>query len=111
MSLSATEQASDLAALFAPRSVALIGASADPQSISARPLRLLRAHGFGGAVYPVNPKYTELNGLRVYPSIGSVPQQVDLAVVVVPAVVVERVLEECAADGVRCALVSTSGFD
>ena len=110
MSLSATERASDLGALFEPRSVALIGASADPQSISARPLRLLREHGFGGAVYPVNPRYTELSGLRVYPSIASVPERVDLAVVVVPAAVVERVLEECAAAGVRCALVITSGF-
>jgi acetate---CoA ligase (ADP-forming) len=100
----------DLAALFAPRSVALVGASADPRSISARPLRLLRAHGFGGAIYPVNPRYTELNGLRVYPSVGAVPEQVDLAIVVVPAAVVEQVLQECAAAGVRCALVITSGF-
>jgi acyl-CoA synthetase (NDP forming) len=110
MSLSTTERATDLAALFEPRSVALIGASADAQSISARPLRLLREHGFSGTVYPVNPKYTELNGLRAYPSIGSVPEQVDLAVVVVPAAAVERVLEDCAAAGVRCALVITSGF-
>ena len=110
MRSSTTDRATDLAALFEPRSVALIGASADPRSISARPLRLLRAHGFGGTVYPVNPKYTELNGVPVYPSIGSVPQRVDLAIVVVPAAVVERVLEDCAAAGVRCALVITSGF-
>ena len=61
MSVSAADRASELSALFAPRSVALIGASADPQSISARPLRLLRQHGFGGALYLVNPKYAELN--------------------------------------------------
>ena len=110
MSFLATDRASDLGALFEPRSVALIGASADAQSISARPLRLLRAHGFGGAIYPVNPKYAELGGLRVYPSIGAVPGRVDLALIAVPAAVVEGVLEECAAARVGCALVITSGF-
>src|SRR3954471_24469902 len=100
---------SGLGALFEPRSVALIGASADPTSISARPLRLLRQHGFGGGIYPVNPKYTELQGLQVYPSIASVPGPVDLALVVVPAAVVPKVLEECGAAGVACAMVITSG--
>jgi len=100
----------DLRALFEPRSVALIGASADPSSISARPLRLLRQHGYQGALYPVNPKYQELSSLKVYPCIGDVPAAVDLALVVVPAAAVAGVLEECAAAGVGCALVITSGF-
>ena len=93
----------DLRVLFEPRSVALIGASADPSSISARPLRLLRQHGYQGALYPVNPKYTELAGLQVYPSISAVPGAVDLALVVVPAPAVAGVLKECAATGVGCA--------
>jgi acyl-CoA synthetase (NDP forming) len=100
----------DLGALFEPRSVALIGASADVHSISARPLRLMLQHGYGGRLYPVNPRYDELQGLRVYPTIGAVPEAVDLALVVVPAAVVPGVLEECAAAGVRCAVVITSGF-
>jgi acetate---CoA ligase (ADP-forming) len=108
MSLPAT--ASDLTPLFEPRSVALIGASADPQSISARPLRLMQQHGYAGRLYPVNPKYDELQGLPVYPSIAAVPERVDLALVVVPASVVAAVLEECAAAGVPCAVVITSGF-
>src|ERR1700730_9856982 len=101
---------STLSALFEPRSVALIGASADPQSISARPLRLLQQHGYSGGLYPVNPKYTTLQGLRVYASIGAVPERVDLALVVVPASVVAQVLEQCAAAGAGCAVVITSGF-
>src|ERR1700737_4544933 len=101
---------STLSALFEPRSVALIGASADPQSISARPLRLLLQHGYTGGLYPVNPKYATLQGLRVYPSIGAVPEYVDLALVIVPAPVVVQVLEECAAARVECAVVITSGF-
>jgi acetate---CoA ligase (ADP-forming) len=108
MALSAA--ATDLRVLFEPRSVALIGASADPSSISARPLRLLRQHGYAGGLYPVNPKYDELLGLRVYPSIGAVPETVDMALVIVPAQAVARVLEECAAAGVGCAVVITSGF-
>src|SRR5438445_1486263 len=102
--------ATDLRVLFEPRSVALIGASADPSSISGRPLRLMREHRYQGAVYPVNPKYQELAGLQVYPSIGAVPQAVDLALVVVPAQAVAGVLRECAAAGVGCAVVITSGF-
>ena len=108
--MSTSRAASDLRALFEPRSVALIGASADPQSISARPLRLLRQHGYAGALYPVNPRYDELQGLRVYPTIGDVPAPVDLALVVVPAPAVPEVLDQCAAAGVGCAVVITSGF-
>jgi acetate---CoA ligase (ADP-forming) len=99
-----------LSAIFEPRSIALIGASADPQSISARPLRLLQQHSYSGGLYPVNPKYDTLLGLRVYSTIAAVPEQVDLALVVVPATAVGGVLEECAAAGVRCAVVITSGF-
>jgi acetate---CoA ligase (ADP-forming) len=102
--------ASDLSALFEPRCVALIGASADAQSISARPLRLMLQHGYAGRLYPVNPKYQELQGLRVYPAVGAIPERVDLALVVVPAARVPGVLEECAAAGAGCAVVITSGF-
>src|SRR6266849_378534 len=108
MALSAA--ATDLRVLCEPRSVALIGASADPLSISARPLRLLRQHAYAGGLYPVNPKYDELLGLRVYASVGAIPEAVDLALVMVPAPAVARVLEECAAAGVGCAVVITSGF-
>jgi acyl-CoA synthetase (NDP forming) len=101
LAMAVSVAATDLKVLFEPRSVALIGASADPSSISARPLRLLRQHGYAGRLYPVNPKYDELLGLRVYASIGAVPEAVDLALVVVPAPAVARVLEECAAAGRR----------
>jgi acyl-CoA synthetase (NDP forming) len=100
----------DLGRFFQPRSIALIGASGDPLSISARPLRMLGQHGFGGRLYPVNPKYTELLGRRAYPSIGAVPDKVDLALVAVPAPLVAGALEECAAAGVAHALVLSSGF-
>jgi len=107
-----TPRAADAAlrSFFAPRSIALIGASADPLSISARPLRMLTQHGYAGALYPVNPRYSELDGRSVYASIKDVPQPVDLALVAVPATVVPNVLEECAAAGVGYAAVLSSGF-
>ncbi|MBV9169908.1 MAG: CoA-binding protein [Chloroflexi bacterium] len=100
----------DLRAHFEPRSLALIGASADPLSISARPLRMLVQHGYPGRLYPINPKYAELQGLRVFPNIGAVPERVDLAIVAVPAPAVVPVLRECAQAGVRFAVVLSSGF-
>jgi acyl-CoA synthetase (NDP forming) len=99
-----------LEAFFRPRSIALIGASADPTSISARPLRMLRQHGFTGALYPVNPRHAELLGMRVYPDVGAIPEVVDLALVAVPAPLVPGVLQACVAAGVRHAVVFSSGF-
>jgi acyl-CoA synthetase (NDP forming) len=100
-----------LDAFFQPRSIAVVGASADASSISGRPLRLLRQRGYRGAIYPVNPRHAELEGLRCYPRISDPPGPVDLAVVVVPARRVSGVVRECAAAGVRYAMVLSSGFD
>ncbi len=91
-------------------SIALIGASADSLSISARPLRMLAQHGYPGRLYPVNPRHSSLNGRTVYASIGAVPERVDLALVAVPALLVPSVLRECAAAGVAYAVVLSSGF-
>ncbi|WP_162795145.1 acetate--CoA ligase family protein, partial [Nonomuraea lactucae] len=96
-------------ALFRPRSVAVIGASARP-GFSAITLRNLVESGFPGAVYPVNRNHAELAGLTCYPSLESLPGSVDLALVVVPAARVVTVLEECAEAGVRSAIVYSSGF-
>ncbi|HLI36206.1 MAG TPA: acetate--CoA ligase family protein [Streptosporangiaceae bacterium] len=100
----------DLDALFAPRSVAIIGASADASVISGRPQRILAQHGYAGAVYPVNPRYEQIDGLGCYPDIGAVPGPVDVAVVAVAARRVPQVLAGCAAAGVRFAVVVSSGF-
>jgi len=95
---------------FHPQAVAVIGASRDPQSIGFRLLNALVTGGFRGLIYPVNPNTTELAGLRVYPSIASIPGPVDLAVVVVPRDVVLPVVDDCASKGVRALVVITAGF-
>ena len=99
-----------LARLFDPASVAVVGASVDPDSISGRPLRILLQHGYRGRLYPVNPRHAELLGLACYPDVASVPEPVDVALVVVNASRVVEVLRACATAGVRYAVVISSGF-
>lgn len=95
---------------FAPRSIAVIGASANAAKPSGRPIAALLQQGYTGAVYPINPRYGEIAGLPCYPSLDDVPGPVDLAVVAVPAEVAPAALEQCLAKGVRAAVVFTSGF-
>ena len=102
--------APDLARLFDPASIAIIGASADPESISGRPLGILLGHGYRGRLYPVNPRHEQLSGLRCYPDVASVPGPIDVALVVVSASRVVGVLTACATAGVRFAVVISSGF-
>ena len=69
--------------LLNPRSIAMIGASADPGRIGGMPLELLTRFGYAGGIYPVNPKYQEVFGRRCFPDIESVPEPVDLAVLAI----------------------------
>ncbi|MDR3467458.1 MAG: acetate--CoA ligase family protein [Xanthobacteraceae bacterium] len=96
--------------LFSPESIAVIGASPEPLKIPGLLLAFLRKNGFAGAILPVNPRYDEIDGLRCYPSIAAVGRPVDLAIVVIPARLVLGMLEDCAAAGVRNAVVISSGF-
>jgi acetyl coenzyme A synthetase (ADP forming)-like protein len=95
---------------FQPRSVAIIGASRDPKSIGFRLLEALTTNHFRGCVYPVNPTATELLGIRVHPSVRSVPGPIDLAVIAVPRDSVLSVVDECAAKGTPAVVVITAGF-
>src|SRR4030088_1862027 len=99
-----------LDAFFAPDSIALIGASRDLEKIPGRLLSLLRKNEFPGKIYPVNPNYVDIDGLTCYPSIADVGQPIDLAVVIIPARAVLGALEQCAAAGVRNAVIISSGF-
>ncbi|WP_176245074.1 acetate--CoA ligase family protein [Oceanibacterium hippocampi] len=100
----------ELRALLEPRSIAIIGASADRGKNSGRPVHFLHEHGYEGEVFPVNPKYDEILGWTCYPDIQAVPKPVDLAVVVVPAVAVPEVVSAAARCGARSALIISSGF-
>jgi acyl-CoA synthetase (NDP forming) len=96
--------------MFRPRSIAIVGASEDPHSLSGRPLEVLRQHGYGGRVYVVNPNRARVGGLASYPSVAALPEPVDLAVLAVRACLVPEVVAECAAVGVRAVVIFSSGF-
>ncbi len=97
--------------VFVPQSVAVIGASSDPDRIGGRLLRFLIEARFAGAIYPVNRSgAAEIQGLAAYASVLDVPGSIDQAVIVVPVAGVEAALRESIAKGVRCVLVLTSGF-
>src|SRR3981081_1496279 len=99
-----------LDAFFAPDSIALIGASRDLEKIPGRLLSLLRKNEFPGKIYPVNPNYGDIDGLECYPSIADVGQPIDLARVIIAARAVFGALEQCAAVGVKNAVIISSGF-
>ena len=82
--------------ILAPEAVALIGAREKPGSVGRTILENLQAGGFRGSIYPVNPKRHRVLGVKAYPSIGCVPQTVDLAIVATPATTVPEVIGECA---------------
>jgi len=95
---------------FAPDSIALIGASRDQEKIPGRLLSMLRKNEFPGKIYPVNPNYGDIDGLKCFSSIADVGQPIDLAIVIIPAKAVLGALEQCAAAGVKNAVIISSGF-
>lgn len=96
--------------LLHPRSVAMIGASRNPTALGGRPLGFLARYGYPGTIYPVNASAPVVQGLPSYASILDLPEAVDLALIAVRAELVAQVLRDCAAAGVRVAVVMSSGF-
>ena len=104
------DRSASLATLFAPRSVALVGASENAARIGGRPLRYLRDGGFKGAVYPVNPNRDTVQGFKSYASVGALPETPDVAILAVPAAGTLSALKECADRNVGAAIVFSAGF-
>ncbi|MFZ0485972.1 MAG: CoA-binding protein, partial [Arenicellales bacterium] len=96
--------------LFAPGSIALIGASTQPGSIGSVLARNLFRAGFEGPIMPVNPKYRAVHGVTTYPDIDSLPTTPDLGVVAVPADIVPDIIAQLGRRGTRAAVVITAGF-
>ena len=101
---------SSLDPVLKPRSVAVIGASRTRGTIGAEVFHNLVASGFTGAVYPINPVAHSVQGVRAYPTLRDVPDEIDLAVIVVPAVGVPAVIEDCVGKGVKAVLIISAGF-
>ena len=99
-----------LDAFFKPRSVAVIGATETPNSVGRTILTNLLSNPFGGTIYPINPKRPNVLGVRAYPTIGDVPDEIDLAVIVTPARAVPALVQQCADKGVPAAIIISAGF-
>ncbi|PIB42397.1 6-carboxyhexanoate--CoA ligase [Pseudomonas sp. 2822-15] len=100
----------NISRLMNPRSVAVIGASGDAQKTSGRPIAFLRKHGFEGRLYPVNPRYTEIDGLTCYPSIAALPEVPDAAIILLGPERANQVVAELAAMGTPAAIVLAGGY-
>ncbi|MEK7695459.1 MAG: CoA-binding protein, partial [Pseudomonadota bacterium] len=96
--------------LLNPASIAIIGASDNPGRIGGMPIDLLVRFGYAGAVYPVNPKYENVFGLRCYRQVEDLPEGIDLAVLAIAAEDVTAMLKRCHARGIRAAIVYAAGF-
>jgi acetyltransferase len=97
--------------LFAPRSVAVIGASQKPHSVGATVLRNLLVGGFAGPIMPVNPKYDLLAGLKVFRRVADLPQVPDLAIICTPPNTVPKLIQELGERGTRAAIVLSAGIN
>jgi acetyltransferase len=95
---------------FHPRSIAIIGASSDFQKPSGRPVEALLKRGYKGRIFPVNPRYDEIAGLKCYPSVLAIPEEVDLVIIGVPAEMVRDILLQCVQKSVKAVIIFSSGF-
>jgi len=95
---------------FSPKTVAVVGATENVNSVGRTVLWNLVTSPFGGTVFPVNPKRPSVLGVKAYPTVSDIPEQVDLAVVVTPPPSIPGIIRECGENGVRGAVVISAGF-
>ena len=105
-----SSQAESLSALFAPRSIAVVGASSNAQKIGGIPVDYQRRFGFEGALYPVNPNADRIQDLPAFRSLRAIGQPVDLAILAVPSALVDGALDDAIAAGVKGVVLFSSGF-
>lgn len=96
--------------LFAPRSIAVIGASDDPKRAGGECVNALLKHGYKGGIYPVNPRLQNVYGLDFFPSVKHIKAEIDLAVIALPAKAVPDVVTECGERGISNVIVLGAGF-
>ncbi len=99
-----------LDSIFRPASVAIIGASATPNKVGYILVRNMLKSGYPGKIYPINPQEGQILGLKVYSSVKAVPDEIDLAVVAIPARLIPPVAEECGEKHVKSMIIISAGF-
>ncbi len=100
----------DLKAFFEPDSIAVFGSLKDGMGLGYGAIRNMLEFGFKGRIYPVNPNYTEVLGLKAYAAVGEVSESIDLAVVITPAPTVPEIIDQCAQKGVKAAIIVSEHF-
>ena len=100
----------NLEPLFNPKTIAVIGASNNKESVGYGVMNNLIGHGYEGVVYPVNPKRKSIQGVKAYPSIAETPDKIDLAIIITPAPTVPGIAKECGNAGVKSLVIISSGF-
>lgn len=117
MSLSAGQMRVDgadgsdpIGAILRPRSIAIAGASADPGKLGSLPLTFLRKYAYAGAIFPINPNASEIEGLPCFASLAAIPQEIDLLVIAVAAARIPELLRQCKPGQVKSAIVLSSGY-
>ena len=101
---------SDIGFFFNPKSFAVIGASDNPKKGGNIVIRNLQEFGYRGTIYPINPRGGVIADLQAYPSLGDVPGEVELAMIVIPRDRVPTAVRECGEKGVKGVIISTAGF-
>ena len=99
-----------LSAIFAPKTVAVIGASDQLGSVGRTLMWNLVSNPFGGTIFPVNPKRNNVLGIKTYPNIKAIPETVELAIIATPASTVPGIVKECVEAGVKGAIIISAGF-
>lgn len=108
--VSDNRDAAALDRLLAPASIAIVGASDNPDKIGGRPIHYMRRHGYAGTLYPINPQRAEVQGERAWPDLNALPAPPDLAIVAVAGEQAVQAVDRCAALGVSAAIVISAGF-
>jgi len=101
---------SSVRVFFEPDSLAIVGASETPGKFGYFPLKNLLDMGFKGRIYPVNPNLDTIQGLKAYPTVDAIPHEVDLSVILVPAIHVPEIMRDCAKKHVKGVVICSSGF-
>jgi|LDZT01.1.fsa_nt_gi acetyltransferase len=96
--------------ILSPKSIAIVGVSQDSEKISSVILKNLINGGYNGKIYPVNPKYEELQGRKAYPDIISIPEDVDMVCIAIPYQFIEDVVDQCVEKKVKSVVIISAGF-
>jgi acyl-CoA synthetase (NDP forming) len=104
------EKYSAMKKLFEPRSIAIIGASSNPGKVGYKIVNNIAQVGYKGKVYPINLKADEICGYKVYSSLNDIPDEIDMATIVLPAKIVYYALEACAQKNIKMVTIISSGF-